>query len=235
MLFEHYVSLGFIPWLYNGYFQKLLIDIKNQVKNIHNISRKVGGFKNCTYIYVDLKYYESLKASINFGSVEMFKLRNGNFKDFLLFLMCIIYVGSGSSHRKMSHCALSQALSHNRNKKPQRVHKRILETWIRGSEIGILEFCTHSTIEETKLFEGFLILFLKNYGYNISNERHGSLYYHWRYQQKLISINIGFLLVFKIYQNFINDVCTPIKFSDVVYKPRKMKSKQKKLVQRQKI
>jgi hypothetical protein len=232
LLFEHYVSLDFIPWLYNGYFQKLLIDIKSQVKNIHNISRKVGGFKNSTYIYVDLKYYESLKTSVNFGSVELFKLRNGNFKDFLLFLMCIIYVGSGSSHRKLSHCALTQALNHNRNKNPQKVHKRILKTWLRGSDIGILEFCTHSTVEETKLFEGFLILFLTNYNYNVSNERQGSLYYHWKYQQKLVSINIGFLLVFKIYQNFINDVCTPIKLSDVLYKPRKMKTKQSKLVKK---
>ena len=112
--------------------------------------------------------------------------------------MCLIYVGSGSSLRKLSHCAASQALSHSKNKKPQKVHKRILESWIRGSEIGILEFCTNSTKEETKLFESFLILFLKTYAYNITNERHGSLYYHWQNQQKLISINIGFLLAFKV-------------------------------------
>jgi hypothetical protein len=197
------------------------------------MNRKIGGFKNCTYIYVDLKYYESLKSSINFGSVELFNMQNGNLKDFLLFLMCIIYVGSGSSHRKLSHCALTQALNHNRNKKPQKVHRKILETWLRDSDIGILEFCTHSTIEETKLFEGFLILFLTNYNYNVSNERQGSLFYHWRFQQKLVSINIGFLLIFKIYQSFINDICTPIKISDVLYKPRKMKTKRNKLVKKQ--
>ena len=188
------------------------------------MNRKIGGFKNCTYIYVDLKYYESLK------SVELFNMRNGNLKDFLLFLMCIIYVGSGSSHRKLSHCALTQALNHNRNKHPQKVHRKILETWLRGSDIGILEFCTHSTIEETKLLEGFLILFFTNYNYNVSNERQGSMFYHWRYQQKLVSINIGFLLIFKIYQNFINDICNPIKLSDVLYKPRKKHSKRSKLV-----
>ena len=95
-----------------------------------------------------------------------------------------------------------------------------------------MEFCTHKTVEETKLFEVFLILFLTNYNYNVSNERQGSLFYHWKYQQKLVSINIGFLLVFKIYQNFINDVCTQIKLSDVLYKPRKMKTKQSKLVRK---
>ena len=84
------------------------------------MNNNIGGFKNCTYIYVNLTYYESLKSSINFSSVELFNTRGGNFKDFLLFLMCIIYVGSGSSHRKLSHCALSQALNHNKNKKPQK-------------------------------------------------------------------------------------------------------------------
>ena len=97
------------------------------------MNQKVGGFKNCTYIYVNLKYYESLKSCTNFGSVEHFYMRNGNLKDFLLFLMSIIYIGSGSSHRKLSHCALTQALNHNRNKHPQKVHRKILETWLRGS------------------------------------------------------------------------------------------------------
>ena len=194
------------------------------------MNQKVGGFKNCTYIYVNLKYYESLKSCTNFASVEHFYMRNGNLKDFLLFLMSIIYIGSGSSHRKLSHCALTQSLNHNRNKHPQKVHRKILETWLRGSDIGILEFCTHSTIEETKLLEGFLILFLTNYNYNVSNERQGSMFYHWRYQQKLLSINIGFLLIFKIYQNFINDICNPIKLCDVLYKPRKKHSKRNTLV-----
>jgi hypothetical protein len=208
----------------------MLIGIKNQVKSIHNMNQNIGGFKNCTYIYVNLTYYESLKSSINFSSVEHFNMRSGNLKDFLLFLMSIIYVGSGSSHRKLSHCALTQALNHNRNKHPQKVHKKILETWLLGSDIGILDFCTHSTVEETKLLEGFLILFLTNYNYNVANERQGSLPYHWKYQQKLVSINIGFLLIFKIYQNFVNDVCNPIKLSDVLYKPRKTHAKRSKLV-----
>ena len=108
--------------------------------------------------------------------------------------------------------------------------KSIKEYWKLGLKIRKLEFCTHSTKEETKLFESFLILFLKTYAYNISNERHGSLYYHWQNQQKLISINIGFLLAFKIYQNCINDVCTPIKITDVVYTPRKIKTKNMTLV-----
>ena len=138
------------------------------------------------YIYIDLKYYESLKTFINFGSVELFKMQNGNFKDFLLFLMSIIYVGSGTSFRKLSHCSAAQALSHSRNIKPQKVHKCILERWSKNSEIGILEYCTHSTKEETKVFESFLILFLKTYDYNISNIRDGSLYYHWQNQKKLI-------------------------------------------------
>ena len=194
------------------------------------MNHNIGGFKNCTYLYVNLTYYESLKSSVNYSSVELFNTRSGNFKDFITFLMSVIYVGSGSSHRKLSHCALSQALNHNKNKKPQKVHRKILETWLLGANIGILDFCTHSTVEETKLLEGFLILFLTNYKFNVANERQGSLPYHWRFQQKLVSLNIGFLLIFKIYQNFVNDICNPIKLSDVLYKPRKSHTKRTKLV-----
>ena len=193
------------------------------------MNNSIGGFKNCTYIYVNLTHYESLKSRINFSSVELFNTRDGNFKDFLLFLMCIIYIGAGTSHRKLSHCALSQALNHNKNRKPQKVHRKILETWLLGSDIGILDICTNSTAEETKLLEGFLILFLTHYNYDVANERQGSLAYHWRFQQKLVSLNIGFLLIFKIYTNFINDICNPIKLSDVLYNPRKTHNKRAKL------
>jgi hypothetical protein len=130
----------------------------------------------------------------------------------LLFLMSIIYVGSGDFFRKLSHCSSAQALKHSHKNNPQK---------------GILEYSTNSSKEETKLFESFLILFLKNYKYNIANISNGSLYYHWQKQKKLISINIGFLISFKIYQNFINGVCTPIKITDVMYTPRKTKTKTK--------
>ena len=148
--------------------------------------------------------------------------------------MSIIYVGSGDTFRKLSHCSSAQALKHSRKINPQKVHKCILERWSKNSEIGILEYSTNSSKEETKLFESFLILFLKNYKYNIANIRNGSLYYHWQKQKKLISINIGFLLSFKIYQNFINGVFTPIKIEDVMYTPRKMKTQNKNLVKNKK-
>ena len=80
------------------------------------------------------------------------------------------------------------------------------------------------------MLEGFLILFLTNYNYDVANERQGSLSYHWRFQQKLVSLNIGFLLIFKIHQNFVNDICNPIKLCDVLYKPRKTHTKRTKLV-----
>jgi hypothetical protein len=194
------------------------------------MNKNIGSFKNCTYIYVNLTYYESLKSSINFSSVELFNTRSGNFKDFLLFIMSIIYIGSGTSHRKLSHCALSQALNHDNNKKPQKVHRKILEAWLLGADIGILDFCTHSSVQETKLLEGFLILFLTHYKYDVANERQGSLPHHLRFQQKLVSLNIGFMLIFKIYQKFVNDICNPIKLRDVLYKPRKTHNKYTKLV-----
>jgi hypothetical protein len=195
------------------------------------MNNNIGGFKNCTYIYVNLTYYESLKTSINFSSVELFNSRGGNYKDFLLFIMSIIYIGSGTSHRKLSHCGLSKALNHGKNKNPQNVHRKILEAWLFGADIGILDFCTHSNIQETKLFEGFLILFLTHYKYDVANERQGSLPHNWRVKQKLVSLNIGFMLIFKIYQKFVNDICNPIKLRDVLYKPRKV-SKHTKLLKK---
>ena len=125
-----------------------MIEIKRQVKS------NIGGFKNCTYIYVNLTYYEFLKTSVNYSSVELFNSRDGNYKDFMLFIMSIIYIGSGTFHRKFSHCDLSKALKHGKNKNPQNVHRKILEAWLFGADIGILDFCNHSNVQETKLFEG---------------------------------------------------------------------------------
>ena len=220
-MFDHCNSLNVIPWLYTGYFSNLLVEIKRQVKS------SIGGFKNCTYIYVNLTYYESLKTSVNYSSVELFNSRDGNYKDFLLFIMSIIYIGSGTSNRKLSHCDLSKALKHGMNKNPQIVHRKILEAWLFGADIGILDFCNHSSVQETKLFEGFLILFLTHFDYDVANERQGSLPYDWRVKQKLVSLNIGFMMIFKIYQKFINDICNPIKISDVLYKPRKASKRAK--------
>ena len=162
-------------------------------------------------------------------------MQNGNLKDFLLFLMSIIYVGSGDFIRKLSHCSSAKAFKHSRKNNPQEVHKCILERWSKNSEICILEYSTNSSKEETKLFESFMIIFLKNYRYNIANIHNGSLYYHWQKQKKLISINIGFLLSFKIHQNVINGVCTPIKIADVMYTPRKVKTQNKNLMKKQKM
>ena len=176
---------------------------------------------------MNLTYYEFLKASVNYSSVELFNSRDGNYKDFMLFIMSIIYIGSGTFHRKLSHCDLSKALKHGKNKNPQNVHRKILEAWLFGADIGILDFCNHSNVQETKLFEGFLILFLTHFNYDVANERQGSLPYDWRVKQKLVSLNIGFMMVFKIYQKFINDICNPIKISDVLYKPRKASKRTK--------
>ena len=66
------------------------------MKKIHIKTHKLGGYKNCVYIYVDFKYFNSLKSYIDFSSVELFGQQNGNLKDYLLFLMSIIYIGSGT-------------------------------------------------------------------------------------------------------------------------------------------
>ena len=101
------------------------------------------------------------------------------------------------------------------------MHKNILEQWNKKSQIGILEVCTNSAREETRLFKSFLITFMKHYGYRLGNIRHGSLYYHWKQHPKLISINFGFLLSFRLYHCFINTVTNPIQFTDVKDTPRK--------------
>ena len=194
------------------------------MKQIHKKIHKLGDFKNCMYMYIDLTYFNSLKTYIDFGSVELYGMQNGNMKDFLLFLMAIIYIGSGDFSRKISHCLSAKAHKHSRKIKPQNVHKNILDKWSKDTEIGILEYRTNSAQEETKLFESFLITFMKAYGYNVPNIRNGSLYYHWKDQTTLISMNFVFLLSFKIYKCFINGVTTPIKLNDVKYTPRKFKN-----------
>ena len=70
-------------------------------------------------------------------------------------------------------------------------------------------------------------MFLTHYKYDVANERQGSLPHNWRVKQKLVSLNIGFMMIFKIYQKFINDICNPIKISDVLYKPRKASKRAK--------
>ena len=96
-------------------------------------------------------------------------MRQGNIRDFLVFLQAIVYIGSGDFFRKTSHCSSAKAHKYNRKTKPQLVHKNILEQWNKKSKIGILEFCTNSAREETRLFESFLITFMKNYGYRLAN------------------------------------------------------------------
>ena len=100
-------------------------------------------------------------------------------------------------------------------------HSLCTQIYQNKSQIRILEFCTNSTREETRLFESFLITFMKHYGYRLGNIRHGSLYYHWKQHPKLISINFGFLLSFRLYHCFINTVTNPIQFTDVKDTPRK--------------
>ena len=69
-------------------------------------------------------------------------MRQGNIRDFLVFLQAIVYIGSGDYYRKTSHCSSAKAHKYNRKSKPQHVHKNILEQWNKKSKIGILEFCT---------------------------------------------------------------------------------------------
>ena len=201
-----------------------MFNLKFEVKQIHEKIHKIGGFKNCMYLYIDLKYFNSLKTYIDFGSVEYYGLNNGNMKDFFLFLMAIIYVGSGDFTRKVSHCSSAKSYKHGRKNNPQKVHTNILEKWNKNTEICILEYCTNSSQDVTNLLESFMIIFLKTYRYNVANVCNGSLCYHWKQQPKLISTNFGFLLSFKIYQCFINGSSTPIKINDVMYTPRRMKN-----------
>ena len=85
----------------------------------------MGGFGNCMYIYLDLTYFNSLKTYLDFGSVELYGMQQGNMTDFLLFLQAVIYIGSGDFSRKISHCSSAKAQEHSRKSKPQRVHKNI--------------------------------------------------------------------------------------------------------------
>ena len=90
------------------------------------------------YIYLDLTYFNSLKTYLDFGSIELYGMQQGNLKDFLLFLQAIINIGSGDFSRKISHCVSAKAHKHSRKSKPQQVHTNILEKWNKNSEIGIL-------------------------------------------------------------------------------------------------
>ena len=65
---------------------------------------------------------------------------------------------------------------------------------------------------------------MKTYGYRLANIRDGNLYYHWKKQPKLILINFGFLLSFRLYQCFINSVTNPIKLTDVKYSQESIKN-----------
>ena len=49
------------------------------------------------------------------------------------------------------------------------MHKNILDKWDKDTEIGIVEYCTNSEQEDAKIFESFLITFMKNYQYNLAN------------------------------------------------------------------
>ena len=83
----------------------------------------MGGFRNCLYIYIDLTYCNSLKTYLDFGSVELYGMSQGNMTDFLVFSQAIIYIGSGYFSRKISHCSSAKAHKHSRKAKPQQVHK----------------------------------------------------------------------------------------------------------------
>ena len=174
-------------------------------------------------MYLDLTYFNSLKQKLDFDSEELFGLQGGNLVDYLLFLMSIIYVGSGTDCRKISHCWSAAATKYERKHNPQQVHKDLLEKWSADAEVGITQFCSNSSKDESGLFESFLIIFLKYYKYNIANINHGSMCYKWRNQSKLVSLNLGYLISYKIYLLFINTTVTPIKLKDIKYKPRRKK------------
>ena len=122
-LHDHYIDENCTPWLFNGYFQKLVFNLKLEMKQIHKKIHKLGGFKNCMYIYLDLTYFNSLKTYIDFGSVKLYGMQNGNMKDFLLILMAIIYIGLGDFSRKISHCSSATAHKHSCKSKPKKCTK----------------------------------------------------------------------------------------------------------------
>ena len=49
--------------------------------------------------------------------------------------------------------------------------------------------------------------------------------YKWRKQPKLVSLNLGYLISYKIYLLFINTTVTPIKLHNIKNKPRTKKYK----------
>ena len=141
--------------------------------------------------------------------------------------MSIIYVGSGTDFRKISHCWSAVATKFKKKSKPQQVHKDLLDKWNADTEVGITQFCSNSSKDESGLFESFLILFLKYYKYNIANINNGPMCYKWRNQSKLVSLNMGYLISYNIYLLFINTSVTPIKLKDIRYKPRTQSTKLK--------
>ena len=170
-----------------------------------------------------MTYFNSLKQKLDFDSEELFGLQGGNFLDYLLFLMSIIYVGSGTDFRKISHCGSTVATKFKKKCKPQQVHKELLSKWNADTEVGITQFCNNSSKDESGLFEAFLISFKKNYKYKIANLDNGPQCYKWRNQPKLVSLNMGYLISFNIYLLFINTTVTPIKLKDIRYQPRTKK------------
>ena len=104
-----------------------MCNIKKEISDIHFKMNQLGGFKNCVYIYINLTYFYSLKQKLDFDSEELFGLQGGNFLDYLLFLMSIIYVGSGTDFRKISHCWSAVATKFKKKSKPQQVHRDLLD------------------------------------------------------------------------------------------------------------
>ena len=80
-----------------------------ELKQIHKTIHKMGGFRNCIYIYIDLTYFNSLKTYLDSGSIELYGMHQGNMTDFLVFLQAIIYISSGDFSRKISHCSSAKA------------------------------------------------------------------------------------------------------------------------------
>ena len=146
----------------------MMCNIKKEISEIHFKMNQIGGFRNCVYIYLDLTYFNSLKQKLDFDSEELFGLQGGNLVDYLSFLMSIIYVGSGTDCRKISHSSSADATKYKRKLNPQKVHKDLLKKWSADTEVGITQFCSNSSKDESGLFESFLILFLKYYKYNIA-------------------------------------------------------------------
>ena len=126
-LHDYHIDENCIPWLYSGCFQQLVFNLKMELKKIHKTLHKMDGYQSCMYLYVNLTYYNSLKTYEDFRSTEFYGMRQGNIKDFLVFLQAIVYIGSGDFHRKTSHCSSAEAHKYKRKTKPQTVHTNILE------------------------------------------------------------------------------------------------------------